>query len=253
METLAGFVIALVVGLTGIGGGMLTAPVLILLFHRSPAEAVGTATIFTVLIRLMAAPTYMVRRQVDYRAAGLLLVGGLPGAAAGVRLHELFRGTHLQPAVLVAVGLTVAILAAASLFHWARNGHDVSAGAKRRKWLAAVGLPIGVNVGFSSSGAGGLGNLALLNCTANPPAKVVGTDLLFGMLLAAGAGSLHLASGNVDPGLLLNLCVGGVPGALGGALAASYLPVRQFRTGLAVFLIYLGLHLIWNGIQGFAK
>lgn len=253
METFAGFAIAMVVGLTGIGGGMLTVPVLILVFHRSPAEAVGTATIFTVLVRLMAAPTYMIRRQVDYRAAGMLLLGGLPGAVAGVRLHEYFRGTNLQPAVLIAVGLTVAILASASLFHWTRNGHDVSSGANRRKWLAVVGLPIGANVGFSSSGAGGLGNLALLNCTANPPVKVVGTDLLFGVLLAAAAGSLHLVSGNVNPGLLLSLCVGGVPGALAGALAASYLPVKQFRTGLAVFLIYLGLHLIWNGVQGFGK
>lgn len=253
METLAGFLIALVVGLTGVGGGQLTVPILILGFHVPPAQAVGTALLFTTLVKVLAAPVYMVRREVDYRAAGLLLLGGLPGALLGVQVLNTFKTVGLQSAVLIVVGLTIVSLAGTSLYRRAKTRNRLTSEPERRKWLAAAGAPIGVQVGFSSSGAGGLGNLALLNCTANPPARVVGTGLLFGLLVSGAAGALHLASGNVDPALLFRICAGGIPGALGGAWFASYLPAKPFRTALTVFLIYLGSHLVWNGVQGFVR
>ena len=252
MMALAGFLVALAVGLTGVGGGVLMTPVLILAFGLPPAAAVGTALLFVTVVKLLAAPVYVARKEVDYAAAGLLLLGGLPGAWAGVRLHGLFREAHLRPAVLVVVGGVIVALALTSLCQ-ALGRTRAGAGAERKAWLAVIGAPIGVEVGFSSAGAGALGNLALLNCTNAGPAKVVGTDLVFGLGLAAAAGGMHLASGNVDAAVFRQLCLGGIPGALGGAWLATFLPPRPFRAALTVVLLYLGSHLVWDGIRSFAR
>src|SRR5882762_4852323 len=83
MEILLGFVIAVLIGLTGVGGGVITAPVLTLFLGLSPVESVGTALIYTAVVKLAASPLYAWRKQVDYRILGLLLAGGLPGVAAG--------------------------------------------------------------------------------------------------------------------------------------------------------------------------
>lgn len=252
MITLAGFLVALAVGLTGVGGGVLMTPILILGFGMEPAAAVGTALLFVTVVKLLAAPVYMLRGEVDWRAAALLLAGGLPGAFAGVRVHNLFRETQLRPAVLVVVGMTIVSMAFINLCRTLRR-RLAEGGKRRRTWLAVVGAPIGLEVGFSSAGAGALGNLALMQCTTLAPARIVGTDLLFGLVLAAAAGSLHLASGNVDYEAFRRLCLGGIPGALCGAWLASFLPARPFRTALTLLLIYLGSHLMWDGLRSFAR
>lgn len=251
MMALAGFLIALAVGLTGVGGGVLMTPVLILFFGMPPAAAVGTALLFVTVVKLLAVPVYVMRRQVDYRAAGLLLAGGLPGAWAGVQLHNGFRQTHLRPAVLVVVGATIVALALMSLCRILGRGEQGP--VVRRPWLALIGAPIGLEVGFSSAGAGALGNLALMRCTRLEPSRIVGTDLLFGLALAAAAGSLHLAAGNVDPAAFRQLCMGGIPGALAGAWLASLLPARPLRTLLTLVLIYLGSQLMWDGLRSFVR
>ncbi|MGC8758668.1 MAG: sulfite exporter TauE/SafE family protein [Bryobacteraceae bacterium] len=252
MISLAGLLVALAVVLTGVGGGVLMTPLLILLFGLEPATAVGTALLFVTVVKLLAAPVYVLRRAVDWRAAALLLAGGLPGAWAGVRLHSALRASHLRPAVLVGVGATVVALALVSLCR--TLGTDrASAGARPRSWLAAIGAPIGLEVGFSSAGAGALGNLALMQCTELAPAAIVGTDLVFGLGLAAAAGSMHLAAGNVDHAVFRALCLGGIPGALAGAWLATLLPARPFRTVLTLVLIYLGSHLVWDGVRNLAR
>ena len=252
MMSLAGFLVALAVGLTGVGGGVLMTPVLILLFGLEPAAAVGTALLFVTVVKLLAAPVYVLRRAVDWRAAALLLAGGLPGAWTGVRLHGAMRASHLRPAVLVGVGATVVALALVSLCRTLRPGR-ASAGARPRAWLVAIGAPIGLEVGFSSAGAGALGNLALMQCTRLAPAAIVGTDLVFGLGLAAAAGSMHLAAGNVDHAVFRALCLGGIPGALAGAWLATLLPARPFRTVLTLVLLYLGSHLVWDGVRSLAR
>src|SRR6478609_7246411 len=83
MEVLLGFVIALAIGLTGVGGGVITAPALILFLGMPPVEAVTTSLIFAACIKLLIAPTYLFRKQVDFRILALLLAGGLPGVVAG--------------------------------------------------------------------------------------------------------------------------------------------------------------------------
>lgn len=253
MMSLAGFLVALAVGLTGVGGGVLMTPVLILVFGLPPAAAVGTALLFVTVVKVLAAPVYVVRKQVDYRGAGLLLAGGLPGAAAGVMVHRWFAGGGLRPAVLALVGLTIVSLASIQMCRWLRKRGLEAPRKTRQRRLAWIGLPIGIEVGFSSAGAGALGNLALMNCTQAAPAVVVGTDLLFGLALAAAAGGLHLSAGHVDTQALGALCVGGIPGALAGAWLAGFLPARPFRAALTVLMFGLGWRLLWEGVRSLAR
>lgn len=251
MLALTGFLVAAAVGLTGVGGGVVLTPVLILVFAMEPAVAVGTALLFVTVVKLLAVPVYVVRGQVCWPAAARLLAGALPGAWAGVRLHGLLRGAHLRPVVLVAVGVTIVALALMSLCRLVRRRDG--GGSARPAWLTVVGAPIGLEVGFSSAGAGALGNLALMQCTGLTPAQVVGTDLVFGLALAAAAGMLHLGAGNLDAAVLQQLCLGGIPGALCGAWLAGLLPARPLRAALTVALIYLGSHLVWDGVRSFSR
>lgn len=253
MMAMAGFLIALAVGTTGVGGGVLMTPVLILGFGMQPAAAVGTALLFITVVKMLAAPVYVVRRQVDYRAVGLLLLGGLPGAAAGVAVHRWFSQGGLRAAVLALVGFTIVALALMQMCRWVRSRTETPAGRWRRGWLAWTGMAIGVEVGFSSAGAGALGNLALMNCTRAAPAVIVGTDLLFGLALAAAAGALHFSAGHADAAALRQLCLGGIPGALAGAWMAAFLPVRPFRAALALLMLGLGSRLLWEGVRSFVR
>jgi hypothetical protein len=111
-------------------------------------------------------------------------------------------------------------------------------------------FPVGAEVGFSSSGAGALGTLALLGLTALDVPSVVGTDLSFGLCLSLIGGGLHLTHGGVDPALLSNLIAGGIAGALVGTGLAPRIPARTMRLALSVWLFALGIQLCW---QAFAK
>ncbi len=86
MEFVLGFLIAGAVGLTGVGAGSITAPILILFFHLKPAVAVGTALTFAAVIKLAVLPIYLRRQQVSYRVLGLLCAGGIPGVVIGIQV-----------------------------------------------------------------------------------------------------------------------------------------------------------------------
>ena len=159
MEYLLGFLIAAAVGLTGVGGGTMTVPILILGLGVPAAEAVGTALMFVTLTKLTATPVYLARKQVDFRATLYLLAGGLPGVIIGSLILTRMRSAELEPAVLTVVGLTVVIMALASLWKLASRRERAS-GSSKERWLPWLALPIGVEVGFSSAGAGALGPAA---------------------------------------------------------------------------------------------
>src|SRR5277367_4528049 len=116
MEFLAGFVIALAIGVPGVGAGSITAPVLILFFHQSAPDAVTTALVFGTAVKLIATPFYMARGQVNYKILGYLILGGLPAVLAGSFLLQSMNKSQLNAPVLLIVGLTVVLSAAATLW-----------------------------------------------------------------------------------------------------------------------------------------
>jgi len=244
---LVGFLIALGVGLTGVGAGAVTAPVLILFFGIAPAESVGTALVFAAVIKLAVAPIYLVRRQVDKRILLKLCMGGIPGVIGGVVIVSELNAKRHESTLLVLVGATIAALAIYSL--WRSLRKNIPPVLKdRSEWLPWVAAGIGVEVGFSSAGAGALGSLALLNLTKLSPAQVVGTDMLFGLVVALIGGGFHVSAGHYDSGILVKLLVGGIAGAIAGANLSAMVPARPLRIALSICLSALGIQLCYRGL-----
>jgi uncharacterized protein len=247
MIFLVGFLIALGVGLTGVGAGAVTAPVLILFFGIAPAESVGTSLVFAAVIKLAVAPIYLFRRQVHLKVLLRLCIGGIPGVLAGVLIVSELNAKRYENTLLVLVGATVAALALYSLWRsFRKNAPPV--GKDRSRWLPWIAAGIGVEVGFSSAGAGALGSLALLNLTTLTPAQVVGTDMLFGLVVALIGGGFHVSAGHYDSGILGKLLIGGLSGAMAGATLSAMLPARPLRIGLSFCLAFLGMQLCWRGM-----
>ena len=247
MTFVVGFLIAFIVGLTGVGAGAITAPVLILFFNLPAAVSVGTALTFAAVIKFAVAPMYFLRRQVDLKILLLLCIGGIPGVLGGSMIVSALDARRYEKTMLLLVGSTVALMATYSLYRTLRQ--NVIAGSRdRSKWLPAIALAIGVEVGFSAAGAGALGSLALLTLTKLVPAQVVGTDMMFGLVVSVVGGGVHVFEGHYDPALLPKLLIGGVAGALVGANLSSKLKARPLRVALSIFLIFLGLQLCYRGL-----
>ena len=242
MAFLLGFLIAFAIGVTGVGAGTVTAPLLILALGLPPEVAVGTALLFGFLVKVPAGAVYLLRRQVDARALLRLLLGGVPGVLLGSLLLTQLKGA--KDLVLLLVGLTVVLSAGLGLW---RGLKGVGRGRERPWLLPPAAFGIGLEVGFSSAGAGALGTLLLLHATRLSPQKVVGTDLLFGLVLALLGGGVHLAFGQVAPSLLLALASGGVAGGLLGALFATRLPKEPLRLPLLLGLLFGGGRLVYRG------
>jgi uncharacterized membrane protein YfcA len=245
MIFLVGFVVAMAVGLTGVGAGSITAPVLILLFGSTPADAVGTALVYAAAIKLAVAPVYFWRQQVSLRVLGLLSAGGIPGVLAGVFLIDALDRKRYESRLLLLVGATVAIMALFSLYR-ALSKNAPTVGRDRPRWLPLIAAGIGAEVGFSSAGTGALGSLVLLHLTSLEPAQVVGTSILFGLVLSLIGGGLHLSAGHYNGVILWQLMAGGLAGVFAGANLSTVLPARPLRIALSVCLSGLGLQLCWK-------
>ena len=245
MEFVLGFLIAGAVGLTGVGAGSITAPILILFFHLKPAVAVGTALTFAAVIKLAVVPIYLRRQQVSYRILGLLCAGGIPGVVIGIQVLKRLSVEDHEREIFLLLGILIIILSLANLYRSFRR-RPSAASVDRSLWLPPIAAFIGAEVGASSAGAGALGAVALLSLTTLTPALVVGTDLVFGLTVSTVGSGLHLLIGHYDSGVLLKLCVGGVLGAILGALLSSRIPSRALQVVLSVCLVALGLQLCWK-------
>jgi uncharacterized protein len=248
MEIILGFLIAVAIGVTGVGAGVITAPVLILFLHVPPARAVGTALVFSTAVKLLVVPMQMYRKQIDYRILGYLLAGGVPGVVAGSIILAKLNAKGSQGVLYAALGTTIVIMAGLNLYRiWLRPNREGSRDFSR--WLPAVALPIGAEVGFSSAGAGAIGSLALLWMTPLTAARVVGTDLFFGLCLSMIGGGFQLKAGNYDLAILIQLVIGGLFGGFAGTYLAAITPQRAFRVVLSLWLITLGVQLCWSGVH----
>ena len=249
MNYLAGFIIALTVGLTGIGGGSFTVPALVLLAGLTAGEAVGTAFLFAGVLRLIAAPFYLAGKQIHARYLWLLLQGAVPGLLVGIWLLRLLSRDAGSPVVILILG---ALLAASSSISFIRRAQNPSFAGKNHRWLPWLALPIGVESGFSSAGAGALGTVLLLNYSEMTPAQVVGTDLLFGLVLAVIGSAFHWSFGSISLPILSQLLLGGIPGVVLGCLLARRVPAKKLRMAVAMVAIFAGLQLVWSGSRSLA-
>ncbi len=180
----------------------------------------------------------MIRGQVDWRTLGLMLLTGIPGVVLGTLLFR--HAVDLQSDkvwLYLALGSMIAFSSAWHIYRHFRPAKISTDRPQRPAWLAATMLPVGAEVGFSSSGAGALGTIALLSLTRLETTQVVGTDLAFGLCLSLIGGGLHLATGGFDAGLLTRLVAGGLLGAIAGSTLAPRIPARAMRLALSLWLL----------------
>jgi uncharacterized protein len=246
---LLGFLIALAVGLTGIGGGSFTVPALVLIVGLPAGEAVGTAFVFAGVLRLIAAPFYLLRQQVHSRYFRLMVTGAVPGLVLGIVALRILAKAGNSPVVIIILGVILALTSGVTFVPSAQNP---AFAVKNARWLPWLAFPIGIESGFSSAGAGALGTVLLLNYSDMSPAQVVGTDIVFGLVLAAIGSAVHWSFGSISTTILLQLLAGGVPGVVLGCLLARRVPAQKLKAVVAAVALAAGLQLMWSGTRAVA-
>lgn len=250
-----GFVIGIIVGLTGVGGGSLMTPILVGGLGIPPAIAVGTDLLFAAITKSFGAVAHWRVGNVAKRLLTVLITSSLTGAGlAFAVIHEVKPNIEALNRV-IRFSLGVALFGTAfALFirPWLlrlRRGqslqaaaHDVSANL----WSTVVlGLAIGALVTLSSVGAGAIGVTALLLLHPSLPiSRIVGTDIAYAVPLTAAAGLAHASIGHLDVNLLIRLLVGSVPGILLGARLSKHVPEIATRSLLVAALSFAGVKLV---------
>lgn len=245
MMQVLGFAIALCVGLTGVGGGSFTAPALILI-GLPATEAVGTALVYSMIVRIAAAPFYLSGERIHFRYLWLMLLGALPGLLAGTMLLASFHARSWNHIALVVIGTMLICSSFFTLLCRKKSGAEIK---KSTHWLPWLTFPIGIETGFSSAGAGALGTILLFNCSEIPTTQVVGTDLLFGIAVSIVGTLFHMTLGSISTSSLKDLLIGGIPGVLLGCILAPRVPSVRLRTIIVALTFALGIELVWNGIR----
>ena len=249
----SGFGVGLLVGLTGVGGGSLMTPLLVLLFGFHPATAVGTDLLYAASTKSVGTAMHGVRHTIEWRIVRRLALGSVPGAVATLLILSLsaVQSRSSSHALSIALGVALLLSALSLLF----RPYVVGFVARRmgepseRKVAAltvATGLVLGIAVSLTSVGAGALGMTALLLLYPRVPvARLVGSDIAHAVPLTLIAGVGHWLIGTVDWPLLATLLIGSVPGVLLGSHLAARTSELVLRPLLAAALFLAGSQLVW--------
>jgi uncharacterized protein len=252
-QVFSGFTVGAIVGITGVGGGSLMTPLLILLFGIAPATAVGTDLLYAAITKSGGTFVHARRGNVDWRIVGLLACGSIPAAALTLTLASyLGPGGLGNSARIITVSLGIALMLTAvalvllRLQAWAQS-HDVDAlpSSRHARLTVFTGAMLGSLVSLSSVGAGALGVTALIFLYPRLAVRrIVGADLAHAVPLTLVAGLGHWWLGNVDWVLLGTLLTGSLPGIFVGSHLAHHIPERVLRPTLAGVLVLVGAKLI---------
>lgn len=253
MDFVIGFCIAIVIALSGVGAGVITAPLLILFLHVPVDIAVSTALAYSAIVKFIVVPVQVIRKQVNYRVLGIMMLGGLPGVVVGSILFKHVAVQGPKTALYFVLGAIIVFTSGWHLFRHFRPVGIARPATTRSKWISAIMFPIGAEVGFSSSGAGALGTISLLSLTSLTAAEVVGTDLAFGLAIAIVGTSVHMVGGSYDSLLLTKLAIGGVIGGIVGSGAAPKIPNRTLRFALSLWLMVIGLQFCYQAATHWAE
>jgi uncharacterized membrane protein YfcA len=249
MDFVIGFLIAVVIALTGVGAGVITAPLLILFLNVPLEIAVSTALAYSAIVKLIVVPVQVVRRQVNYKVLGLMLLGGLPGVVIGSMLFKHVAAHGPKQVLMFALGAIILFTSGWHIYKHFRPTGIARPVTDRSKWVGLLMFPIGAEVGFSSSGAGALGTVALLGMTNLTAPQVVGTDLAFGLAIALAGTGVHMIEGHYAGAILIKMAIGGVVGGVVGSGFAPKIPNRALRLALSIWLTVIGLQFCWQSLH----
>jgi uncharacterized protein len=255
VNAVAGFGVGAIVGVTGVGGGALMTPILVLLFGVAPAAAVGTDLWFAAGTKLVGGMVHHKQGRVDGGVLKLLCLGSLPAAVVTLVWLHLRGVDKVQNGMLMsALGVVLLLTALAMLFKKQAQEFGVRLRTVSpidfKRWQSALtlvaGVILGVLVTLTSIGAGALGTVMLvyLYPFRMTPTRLVGTDIVHAIPLTIVAGTGHLLLGNVDLVLLGQLLVGSIPGIVVGSMLAGKLPERGLRIAIAIVLTIAAFKLL---------
>jgi uncharacterized membrane protein YfcA len=261
--TLIGLIIGFLIGLTGMGGGSLMTPVMILIMGVKPLVAVGTDIAYGAITRIFGGVAHWRQGTVHRKTAYLLAAGSVPSTILGVGLTAAIKSRYpdlvnvflLRSVGVVLILVAVVMVAQPQLRRWAerrRTPEEVDFRDRmmqlgdRKPWiLPIIGAIVGFMVGLTSVGSGTLIILSLVFLYPRWESKdLVGTDVFHASMLVSAAGIAQFAAGNVNVGMTASLLLGAIPGVLLGSRLVIGFPDTALRFGLATVLLVSGSQLI---------
>jgi uncharacterized membrane protein YfcA len=253
LHAFSGLVVGFLVGLTGVGGGSLMTPILVLLFGIHATTAVGTDLLYAAATKTVGTAVHSAERSVDWLIVRRLALGSVPATAATlVALQYAGRGSaSVTHTITYVLGIALVLTAFSVFFRgWILRTATKRIGIptpERAAVLTVVcGVVLGVLVSLSSVGAGALGVTVLLLLYPHVPlVRIVGSDIAHAVPLTLIAGLGHWAMGDVNWGLFGGLLLGSIPGIIAGSLLASHVPERGLRPILAGVLLFVGGRLVF--------
>jgi uncharacterized membrane protein YfcA len=255
LNAVAGFGVGVAVGMTGVGGGSLMTPILVLLFGYAAASAVGTDLWFAAITKIFGGALHQREGTVDWQVLRWMFAGSIPASILTLIWMDLTRSHPTQEGLIVhALGAVLLLTAIMMLARKpiqrfaARLNRDTAATLLRAQSPLTVlaGALLGFIVPLTSVGAGALGTVLLLYIypLRMTPRRLAGTDIVHAIPLALIAGIGHLLMGNVQLWLLLNLLIGSIPGILFGTLIATRSPELFLRLMIAAILLIVSVKLL---------
>ncbi len=243
-----GFGVGVMVGMTGMGGGSLMTPLLVLLFGVKPTLAVGTDIGYQAITKTVGGYKHFKLKTVNFGAVLWLALGSVPGAIFGVWVIRLLTrawGDDVETFTLIALGAVLALVGIITLtrsllfpeFRSSEGQDHVQLKGWQKLVAIIVGVVTGFVIGITSAGSGTVIAVALIAIFKLPPRFVVGTDVFQAAILLWAAGIAHFASGNIDFGLMGTLLIGSIPGVYIGSNFSVKVPESTLRTALGVVLI----------------
>jgi uncharacterized membrane protein YfcA len=246
---LSGLAVGFLVGLTGVGGGSLMTPLLVLVFGVHPTTAVGTDLLYAAATKTVGTGVHGVKRTVQWKIVGRLALGSAPATAATLWLlsrgakHGAEAANHLITTTLgwALIASAVAVLFRVTIVKALTKHSAELTPAQTAALTTLLGAALGVLVSLTSVGAGALGMTVLLALYPKMEVpKLVGSDIAHAVPLTLLAGLGHWMMGGVDWGLLVSLLTGSIPGIIAGSLLSSRTPDRVLRPILASTLVLVG-------------
>jgi len=252
-----GLGIGVLVGMTGMGGGSLMTPLLILIFGIQPTTAIGTDIFYSAVTKTVGGWRHLKMKTVNMELVKWLAIGSVPAAVAGVaivsELEKHIGEERLDSLVYAVLGGTLLMvgiitLARALILRNLVDERDRFDVERRHKVAAiAIGATTGFVIGVTSAGSGTVIAILLIAVYRLSPRKVVGTDVFHAAVLLWAAGIAHWIGGNVDFVLAANILLGSVPGVVIGASLSGRAPVGFIRTALGLVLVGSGFVTIQKG------
>ena len=244
LHVVAGLLVGLLIGLTGVGGGSLMTPLLVLLFGVNAQTAVGTDLLFAAATKITGSAVHGWRETIEWKIVRRLAYGSVPAAIATLAiLAKIGRvGNSTQHVILLVLAILLALTSLTVIFRswlirFAADLDPLDPPVKVVIATIALGAVIGVAVSMSSVGAGAIGVTALLMLYPNlPVSRIVGSDIAHAVPLTLVAGIGHWFIGDVDGVLLANLLIGSIPGVIAGSLLSTRASDKLLRPILATVL-----------------